>query len=91
VQNAFAADRATRAIDPAFPVTDDRPFGADFTAGEAAPAPFGIKSDLGIFFMGFGILAPVAPEGAAFEKYGSPYSGAVMDRKTLDIKNNSIV
>jgi len=88
MENAFPAHGAARIIDPAPALSDNRPFRADLSAGKTPQAPFGIKSDFGISFVRFRILAPGAPEGTPFEKHRRPYARTVMDGKTLYVENN---
>lgn len=45
----------------------------------------------GMTAVAFGVMAPYAIQGAAFEKYRSPDSWSVVDRKPADIENQSFI
>jgi hypothetical protein len=48
-----------------------------------------MRHQLEALFDPLGIMEPQAMEGTAFEEYGGPDAGAVMDREPLDIEHDT--
>jgi hypothetical protein len=61
----------------------------DGNAKPAASAIFFVKKDFGLSSLGFRILTPKAFKGASFEEYGRTNTGAIVNRISLNIEDNS--
>ena len=58
-------------------------------ASTASNAPLRKELQLWENTPSFGIVAPETTEGTAFEEYGRPDAGAIMDGKPLDVEHSS--
>ena len=67
-----------------------RVLGGDPAAAPAAGAFVAVKQYFLLPAPAFRIVAPEAGEGAALEKHGGADAGAVIDAKSLYVKNRSV-
>ena len=77
---------------PARRKAEDLALGAAVLAGAAgfAANAFGaVNAHLGLQRPAFGVGAPLAPQGTAFQEEFRPHAGAVVDGKALDIEDDA--